>query len=115
MRYTLLLTLFLGLSLQADYVKKTIGACSSVEALLELQEYKKEHVLEKGGLELEMCLMSHDCKIIDKKTQIEVLDYTGKKTEVLKIMLKKSGDVVYTINKGIQIEQPGQKNVIYKF
>jgi len=115
MRYTLLFTILLSLSLQADYVKKTIGVCSSEETLLELQEYAKEHMLEKGGLELEMWLMSHDCKIIDKHTKIEVLDYTGKRTEVLKVLLKKSGDIVYTINKGIQIEQPGQKNILYKF
>lgn len=115
MKITLLLSILLALSLQADYVKKTIGVCSSAETLLELEKYSKTHILEKGGLELEMWMMSHDCKIIDKKTKIEVLDYTGKRTEVLKVLLKKTGDIVYTLNKGIQIEQPGQKNVIYKF
>ncbi|PHR59434.1 MAG: hypothetical protein COA44_00380 [Arcobacter sp.] len=115
MKHILLLSILLALSLEADYVKKTIGVCSSQETLLELNEYSKTHLLEKGGLELELWLMSHDCKIIDKNTQVEVLDYTGKKTEILKVLLKKTGDIVYTLNKGIQIEQPGQDNIIYKF
>lgn len=115
MKYTLLLSILLTLSLQADYVKKTIGACSSEETLRDLEAYTKDHMLEKGGLELEMWLMGHNCRILDKKTNVEVLDYTGKRTEVLKVLLKKTGDIVYTINKGIQIEQPGQKNILYKF
>ena len=115
MKYALLLTLLLGLNVQADYIKKTIGACKEKATVLELKDYTKEHALEKGGLELELWLMNHECTVLDKKTQIEVLDYTGKKEEVLKILLKKTGDIVYSLNKGIQIEQPGQKNVIYKF
>ena len=115
MRHILILTVLLGLSLHADFVKKTIAVCALEETVAELKEYSKEHVVEKGGLELELWLLNHDCKVIDKKTAIEVLDYTGKKTEVLKLMLKKTGEVVYTQNKGIEIEQPGQKNVIYKF
>jgi len=115
MKFILLTSLLFTLTLQADYVKKTVGACASEEMFLELQEYSKEHVLEKGGLELEMWLMGHNCQVLTKKTAVEVLDYTGKKEEVLKVLLKKTGDVVYTTNKGIQIEQPGQKNILYKF
>jgi len=114
MKY-LLLSILCALSLQADYVKETTGACAEEETLLELEEYAKTHFLKKGGLEIELWMISHDCKIIDRNTKIEVLDYTGKKTEILKILLKKTGDIVFTNNKNIQIEQPGQDNIIYKF
>jgi len=115
MKYTFIISILLGLSLQADYVKETIGVCSSAETLTELSEYSETHLLEKGGLELELWLMQHECMLIDKKTHIEVLNYTGKKTEVLKILLKKTNDIVYAFSKGIQIEQPGQENILYKF
>ena len=65
--------------------------------------------------EIEHWIMKNDCKVIDKNTQIEVLDYTGKKKVVLKVKLKESGEIMYALSKAIQIEQPGQKNVIHKF
>jgi len=111
----ILLSLLLSLSLQADYIKETIGVCSEKEKLMELKEYTKEHLLQKGGLELEIWLISHNCKVLDKKVKIEVLDYTGKKEEILKVLLSKTKEVVYAHSTGIQIEQPGQKDIIYKF
>ncbi|HIC43924.1 MAG TPA: hypothetical protein EYO73_06425 [Sulfurimonas sp.] len=115
MKAILFLSILLTLGVHADYVKKTIGVCSSEETLIELKTYSKTHILEKGGIELEMWMMAHNCKIIDKNTKIQILDYTGKNSEVLKVLLKQTGDIVYTTNKGIQIEQPGQDNIIYKF
>ena len=101
--------------LNADYVKKTIAVCADAESIEALHAFTKEHAIEKGGLELEMWLMQNDCKVIDKKTAIKVMNYTGETQRILKVLLKKSGEIVYTPNRGIQIEQPGQKNVIYKF
>jgi len=115
MKYGLMIMIVLGLGLQADYVKKTIAVCSNESAVEDLRKHSKDHLVEKGGLELELWLMNHDCKIIDKKTKITVLDYNGKKEYLLKVKLDKTGEVVYTLNKGIQVEQPGQKNVIFKF
>lgn len=115
MKYILILTILLGLNLHADYIKKTIAACKAESTIVELQEYAKKHKIEKGDLELELWLMNHECQIIDKKTKIEVLGYTGKKSDVVKLLLKETRDVLYTHTKGVQIEQPGQKNVIYKF
>jgi len=114
MRTILLLTLLLTFA-QADYIKKTIGVCHSKESMKDLKEYAKKHILEKGGLEVELWLLKHDCKIIDKNTKIDVLDYTGKQQEILKLRLKASNEIVYAFNKGIQVEQPGEKNIIYKF
>lgn len=117
MKSIMILVVLFGLGLHADRVKKTVTVCSEEATITELREYAKTHSIDKvkGGVELELWLMSHNCKIIDNKTEIEVLDYTGKKNQILKIRLKKTGDIVYGMNKGIQIEQPGQKNVIYKF
>ena len=47
--------------------------------------------------------------------QNSVDSITGKNKEILKIRLKKTEEVVFGRSKGIEIEQPGQKNVIYKF
>ena len=115
MKYTLILTILLGLNLNADYIKKTIAACAAEETISELQAYASEHKIEKGDLDLELWLMNHECQIIDKKTKIEVLGYTGEKSDVIKLLLKETGNIVFAPNKGVQIEQPGQKNIIYKF
>ena len=115
MRYFLMIMVFFGMDLCADRVIKTAAVCASAETVSQLREYREAHEGEEGGLDMELWLMSHDCKIIDKKTEIEVLDYTGKKKEIVKIQLKKTGEVVYGMSKAIQIEQPGQKNIIYKF
>lgn len=115
MKTILIVMILLGLDLSADYVQKTIVVCASEKTFTEVLEYSKDHVMEKGGLDIELWLMNHECKIIDKKTEIEVLDYTGKTMEFLKLKLKKTGEIVYSRKHGVQIEQPGQKNVIYKF
>jgi hypothetical protein len=115
MRFLVILMFLFGLDLCADRVKETAAVCMSAETIAELREYRDVQKRVKDTLDLELWLMAHDCKIIDKKTEIEVLDYTGKKKEIVKIQLKKTGEVVYGLSKAIQIEQPGQKNVIYKF
>lgn len=114
-KFALILITLFGLELSADYVKKTAAACSEEETINTLQKGMDAKKIAQDGLEMELWLMKHDCKIIDKKTQIEVLDYTGKKQRILKIKLKETGEVVYGLSKAIQIEQPGQKNVIHKF
>jgi hypothetical protein len=106
---------FFGMNLLADRVKETAAVCMSAETIAELREYRDVQKHVKDSLDMELWLMSHDCKVIDKKTEIEVLDYTSKQKEIVKIQLKKTGEVVYGLSKAIQIEQPGQKNVIYKF
>jgi len=115
MRYLLIIMVLFGLDLFADRVKETAAVCMSSETIAELREYRDVQKHAKDSLDMELWLMKHDCKIIDKKTEIEVLDYTGKKKDIVKIQLKKTGEVVYGLSKAIQIEQPGQKNVIYKF
>lgn len=107
--------LMLSLNVSADYVKKTTAVCQDEKTILELSEKFVAEDVAKDALEMEMWLMGHNCKIIDKKTAIEVLDYTGKNTGVIKIKLKKSGAIVYGKGKGVQIEQPGNKNIIHKF
>ena len=115
MRFIAVLVVLFALGLQADRVIKTAVVCTSAETVTQLKEYRKAHQGQKDGFDMELWLMSHDCKVIDKKTEIEVLDYTGKQREIVKIQLKKTGEVVFGLSKAIQIEQPGQKNVIYKF
>ncbi len=115
MKKLIALLLIVSFELCADYVKKTIAVCSDRETAAQLSEYAKKANLDKGGLEVELWLMQHDCQVIDKKTKIEVLEYSGKEQPILKLLLKDSGDVVFTMNKGIQIEQPGDKDIIYKF
>jgi len=112
MKYTLTLLLLLGLSLNADYVKKTTAVCDDADTLLELAELSKQENMAAGSLELEMWLTGHNCKIIDRKTSVEILDYTGKATGIIKVKLKEENDVVYGLGKAFQIEQPGQKNII---
>ncbi len=107
--------ILLGMDLYADRVKETAAVCSSAETMGQLREYREEKKLKNDSMDMELWLISHDCKIIDSKTEIEVLDYTGKTKEIVKIMLKKTGEVVFGLSKAIQIEQPGQKNIIYKF
>ena len=107
--------ILLGMDLCADRVKETAAVCSSAETMAQLREYREAQKVTNDSMDMELWLMSHDCKVIDKKTEIEVLDYTGKKKDILKIQLKKSGEVVFGLSKAIQIEKPGQKNVIYKF
>ncbi len=115
MKYIGIISLLLGLELSADYVKKTIAVCSDKDKVFELREFAKKENIDKGGVEVELWLMNHECRVIDNKTRIEVLEYKGKEQEVLKLLLKDSGDIVYAPNRGIQIEQPGQKDIIYKF
>ncbi|MDF1882081.1 hypothetical protein JHD50_12360 [Sulfurimonas sp. MAG313] len=115
MKYLLILTILCVLNLQADYVKKTTAVCKTKQMVIDLREYSGASLEAKDPLELELWLLSHECKIITKKVAIEVLDYTGKEIEVIKIRLKKSGEVVYTYGQAIQIEQHGQNDIIYKF
>lgn len=115
MKYFLMIIVFFAMTLFADRVKETAAVCTSAETIAELREYRDVQKHAKDSLDLELWLMKHDCKVIDKNTEIEVLDYTGKRKEILKIQLKRTGEVVYALSKAIQIEQPGQKNVIYKF
>ena len=115
MRFALILMVLLGSVIWADRVKKTMSVCTEESTVHELMEYTEAKKMSEDGLSLELWLMGHGCKIIDSKTAIEVLDYTGKKKEVVKIKLKKTGEVVFGLSKAIEIEQPGQKNVIYKF
>ena len=114
-KFALILMTLFGLELSADYVKKTAIACSEEETIRTLNDSVDAKTIAQNGLEMELWLMKNNCKVIDKKTQIEVLDYTGKKQMILKIKLKKTGEVVYGRSKAIQIEQPGQKNIIHKF
>ncbi len=115
MRFALIFIVFFGVELMADRVKKTMTVCSEEATVNELTEYTEAKKMAEDGLNLELWLMGHNCKVIDNKTQIEVLDYTGKKKEIVKIKLKQSGEIVYGLSKAIEIEQPGQKNIIYKF
>jgi len=115
MKYILAIMLMLSVNVYADYVKKTMAVCVEEKAILELDDHVEVKEIAKDGLELEMWLMSHNCKIIDKKTEITVLDYTGKKTGILKIKLVKTGEVVFGQGKSVEIEQPGNKNIIHKF
>ncbi len=115
MKYILGLLLCACFELNADYVKKTIAVCADEQTIEELELFTKDHAIEEGGMELEMWLIKHECKVIDKKTAVSVIGYTGKEHRVLKLLLKQSGEIVYAPSKGIQVEQPGQKNVIYKF
>ncbi len=115
MKYTGLLILLLTLTLQADYVKETVGACKDEATLSKLEAYSTQHALKEGGVELELLLIKNNCILIDKRTKIEVLDYTGKQEGILKLVLKETGEIYFSYNKGIQIEQPGQDNLIYIF
>ena len=115
MRFTLMVTILLGLELSADYVKETAAVCADEATVIELAKRAKAQNVKRDGVEMELWLMSHDCKVIDKKTPIEVLDYTGTEKKIVKIRLKKSNEIVYAHSKAIQIEQPGQKNIIHKF
>ena len=115
MKYILAIMLMLSLNVSADYVKKTMAVCDEEETVLELSSIAESERMAKNGLNAELWLMSHNCKVIDKKTEITVLDYTGKKTGVIKIKLVKTGEVVFGQGKNVQIEQPGDKNTIYKF
>jgi len=115
MRFVLILMMLFAIELSADRVKETMTVCAEESTVYELREYTEAKKMSEDSLNLELWLMGHECKIIDKKTEIEVLDYTGKKKEVVKIKLKKTGEVVFGLSKAIEIEQPGQKNVIYKF
>lgn len=115
MKYFLIIMIFFGMDLFADRVKETAAVCKTAETIAELREYRDVQKHAKDGLDMELWLMGHDCKVIDNKTEIEVLDYTGKQKDIVKMQLKDTGEVVYGLSKAIQIEQPGQKNVIYKF
>jgi len=115
MKYILAIMLMLSLNVSADYVKKTMAVCDEEETVYALDSKFDAEKVKKDGVEMEMWLMSHNCKVIDKKTEITVLNYTGKKTGVVKIKLVKTGEVVFGQGKNVQIEQPGDKNTIYKF
>ena len=115
MKFILMFMMVLTLNLSADYVKKTMAVCADEDTMLELLVILDKKEVDTDALEQEMWLMSHNCQIIDKKTAIEVLDYTGKKTGIIKIKLKKKGEIVYGTGKAVQIEQPGDKNIILKF
>lgn len=112
MRYVFVLAILLGINLSADYVKKTMAVCDEEATILELAQYSEANEAAKDAMQMEMWLTGHNCRIIDRKTEIEVLDYTGKITGIIKIKLKKSGDVVYGRGASVEIEQPGQKNII---
>ena len=115
MKYLFVMMFLVGTSVYADYVKNTMAVCPDEETVLELiNEYEIGDV-SGDALKLEMWLMGHNCKIIDNKTGIEVLDYTGKKTGIIKLKLKKEGDIVFGQGKDVQIEQSGDKNTIYRF
>jgi len=115
MRYILAIMLILSLDLSADYVKKTMAVCDEETSVLDLANKVEVQENLKDGLEMEMWLMSHNCKLIDNNTEIKVLDYTGKKTGVIKLKLVKTGEIVFGPGKAVQIEQPGDKNTILKF
>jgi len=115
MKYILVIMLMLSLNVSADYVKNTMAVCPDEETVLDMIHEYQVHDVSGDAFELEMWLMGHNCKIIDNKTPIEVLDYTGKKIGIIKLKLKKDGDIVFGQGKDVQIEQSGDKNTIYKF
>ena len=105
----------LGVSLSADYVKSTMAVCPDEDTVLELIHEYEVNDVKADAMKLEMWLMGHNCKIIDNKTPIQVLNYTGKKTGIIKMKLKTEGDIVFGQGKDVHIEQSGDKNTIYKF
>ena len=60
MKTILIVMILLGLDLSADYVQKTIVVCASDKTLAEVLEYSKDHMIEKGGLEIELWLMNRE-------------------------------------------------------
>ncbi len=115
MRYILAIMLILSLNVSADYVKKTMVICDEEKTVFELDTKVEAEEMRKDGVDMELWLMSHNCKVIDKNTEIKVLDYTGKKTGVIKLKLIKTGEIVFGPGKAVEIEQPGNKNIILKF
>jgi hypothetical protein len=115
MKLSLIFILLLGVNVYADYVKKTVAACSEAKTLNWFHSDPELAVLQQDAIAMELWLIKHDCKVIDRKTAIKVLDYVGKKKIMLKISLTKSGEIMYVLSKDVQIEQPGQDNIIHKF
>ena len=76
MRYILAVMLILSLNVSADYVKKTMVICDEEKTVFELDTKVEAEKIRKGGVDMELWLMSHNCKVIDKNTEIKAIGKT---------------------------------------
>lgn len=102
----LLVSSLTSYSLYGDSVKMSALACPSIALLT-------PSVDMDDSLELERYAIHNGCKVISKDTQVHVVDYAkNSKTIYVKIKLLQSGELLYTKQKNILIEQGGTKNIM---
>ncbi len=103
----MMLLLFGGASLWADYIKVTTVGCPSIDILKRLpQETANDYV------KVNLFAMTNDCVILTREDAIEAIDYdpANEKTLYIKILYKKTGATLFVLRDEVLIEQPGKKN-----
>jgi len=96
--------------LNADKVLVKSFACKTMDAL------QKAPVDEDDYLNLNMYAIAHDCIILSKNSQIQVLGYDPRNSQDIYVQIvdKRTGFSFYVRKSKIQIEQGGKK-ASYRF
>ena len=103
-----LLPLLITSTLIADQVKVESLACPELKTLNQALSIDSNDYLE-----LNLFAIKHSCLILNRKTQVQVIDYdVNSRSRFIKIQDKKSLQELYVLRKNITIEQPGDNNTI---
>lgn len=96
----------LGSLLFADKVMVETIACPELSIIKNSAQYSDDIMA------LNQYAIANDCKFSSSVDAIEAIDYdpATDKTLFIKILVKRSGDILYAKRHHLLIEQPGKKN-----
>ena len=106
MKKSLLLLLSISSFLLADKVIVKAIACPSIDIIKKSSQYVDDFIA------LNKYAITNGCKSLNSQDLIEAIDYdtASKKSIFIKILDKRTGNILYVKRQYIQIEQPGKKN-----
>jgi len=103
-----ILILLLGISsfLLADKVIVKAMACPNMDIMKKSSQYASDFI------ELNKYAIVNGCKFLNLQDPIEAIDYdsASEKAIYIKILEKRTGNILYIKRQHVHIEQPGKKN-----
>ena len=95
--------------LLADYVKGETLACPSISTLK-----NAEYETEGDFVKVNLYAIKNNCYILNRSDSIQAIgfDVASEQNLIIKIKYNKTSQILYIQRKAVQIEQPGNKNII---
>ena len=106
MKKSFLLFLSISSFLLADKVIVKAIACPSIDILEKSSQYTDDFIA------LNKYAIANGCKSLSLQDPVEAVDYdtASKKSIYIKILDKRTGNILYIKRQHVLIEQPGKKN-----